>query len=76
MKFKHLIIGILVGLLLGGGGVVLAGKWSDYPICVRYITQELGWKVVGRKREWPLYSFSEPEKRHNVVKTINVSNGY
>jgi len=29
MKFKHLIIGVLVGLLLGGG-VVLAAKWSDF----------------------------------------------
>ena len=48
-------------------------KWSDYPICVRYITQELGWKVAGRKKKWPLYSFGGEEKDNNVVKTVNIS---
>lgn len=31
MKFKHIVIGVIVGLLLGGG-VVLATKWSDFNL--------------------------------------------
>jgi len=40
-------------------------KWSDYPICVRYILQELGWKVAsGSDKKWPLYSFRKENKRN------------
>lgn len=42
-------------------------KWSDYPICVRYILQELGFKHIRRnRRKWPIQSFEEKEKR-NVI---------
>lgn len=51
-------------------------KWSDYPITVRYIAQELGWKTANHShKKWPLNSYGEPEKRHNVVKTIDISRG-
>ena len=45
-------------------------KWSDYPITVRYILQELGWKLSVRgEKKWPLYSFKTESKR----KTIDIS---
>ena len=44
-------------------------KWSDFPICIRYILQEVGWKE-GRKfrrHEWPLQSFKKPESDKNII---------
>ena len=33
-------------------------KWSDYPICIRYIAQETGWKHKSKKiKMWPTQSF-------------------
>jgi hypothetical protein len=42
-------------------------KWSDYPICVRYILQEIGWKRAraGRKK-LPYYSYQK-EKDDKVT---------
>jgi len=40
-------------------------KWSDYPICLRYILQEVG-QHRGRKHHWPLQSFKK-RKSQNVV---------
>ena len=44
------------------------GGWSDYPICVRYILQELGWRERAsyrHKSKWPLQSFRKikPDKQ-------------
>ena len=43
-------------------------KWSDYPICVRYILQEIGWKRgKDNRRKWPMQSFGKSEsKRHTI----------
>ena len=41
-------------------------KWSDYPITLRYILQEVGWKAT-RKKKWPLNSFTEPGLERRVV---------
>ena len=40
-------------------------KWSDYPITVRYILQEVGWKRKFGGKKWPLQSFEKivPERR-------------
>ena len=41
-------------------------KWSDYPVTVKYIIQEVGWKVrSGKKREWPLTSYGK--KNEDVI---------
>ena len=46
-------------------------KWSDYPICMRYILQELGWKHTQQsKKKWPLQSFKQPDG----TRTVDVSN--
>lgn len=42
-------------------------KWSDYPICVRYILQELGWKhAKKKKKQWPKYSFGQVQQKRQV----------
>jgi len=40
-------------------------KWSDYPITIRYIIQEVGWKRKFGGKKWPLQSFEKvkPEKQ-------------
>ena len=40
-------------------------KWSDYPICVRYVLQEVGWKRSQGEKKWPLQSFQKttPKKQ-------------
>ncbi len=40
-------------------------KWSDYPISVRYILSEVGWKRGQREKRWPLQSFKTitPERK-------------
>ncbi|MFX0194520.1 MAG: hypothetical protein ACFFCW_00235 [Candidatus Hodarchaeota archaeon] len=40
-------------------------KWSDYPICVRYILQEVGQRAK-RFDRWPLQSFKKQRSRHMV----------
>jgi hypothetical protein len=43
-------------------------KWSDYPICMRYIVQEVGWKRRGRNRKkLPYYSFQAKKKPRERV---------
>lgn len=42
-------------------------KWSDYPICIRYILGEVGWKKRERKKKWPLVSYKEPESDKKVI---------
>ena len=44
-------------------------KWSDYPICVRYVVQEIGWKESKNRKKWPLVSY----QTDNKPKTIDVS---
>jgi len=39
-------------------------KWSDYPICVRYILQEIGNR--GQKQKWPLQSFKKFKEQRRV----------
>lgn len=41
-------------------------KWSDFPICIRYILQDLGKKDKGRQKKWPLVSYQTEEKR-NII---------
>jgi len=44
-------------------------KWSDYPICLRYILQDIGWKHQnsGKRKKWPKYSYQEVEPRPQRV---------
>ena len=44
-------------------------KWSDYPICIRYILQEVGWKRkdAGRNKSWPLTSYGNVKDKRYVV---------
>jgi len=47
-------------------------KWSDYPICVRYILQELGWKHDRkRKKVWPKYSFGQLKAEKQIYQ-VNI----
>lgn len=48
-------------------------KWSDYPICIRYILQEIGRKQESkyRRRKWPLVSYEEAD---NDKRTIDLGN--
>jgi len=41
-------------------------KWSDYPVCVRYILQELGWKRRGGNRKKFPYVSYEKEKKQGI----------
>ena len=43
--------------------------WSDFPICVRYILQEVGKKYSGgrHKTKWPLNSYQDVEPKRNIV---------
>jgi hypothetical protein len=38
-------------------------KWSDYPICVRYIAQEMGWNIKNKRRtgRLPLVSYEKAD---------------
>lgn len=40
-------------------------KWSDYPICVRYIVQEIRGTRAKRSR-WPLQSFAKPKSDKKI----------
>jgi hypothetical protein len=38
-------------------------KWSDYPICVRYILGEIGMtRKVGKREKLPYVSYSKQDK--------------
>lgn len=42
-------------------------KWSDYPVCVKYILQELGWKRGHhRRRKLPYVSYQKKEKKNTI----------
>lgn len=42
-------------------------KWSDYPICLRYIVQEVGWREYKHKKSrWPLVSYKKPEPKRQT----------
>ena len=43
-------------------------KWSDYPICIRYLLQDLG-KGDSEKKKWPLASYKDVE---SGKKTMNL----
>jgi len=49
-------------------------KWSDYPICIRYILQDLGWKYQnsGKRKKWPKYSFGDVQQGRRVVDLSHV----
>jgi len=45
-------------------------KWSDYPITVRYILGEIGWKNKKKKKrstKWPLQSFKVKKPERNII---------
>lgn len=44
-------------------------KWSDYPICIRYILQAVGYKekYEGGRKKWPLTSYQDVEPKRKVV---------
>jgi len=44
-------------------------KWSDYPICIRYIVQDVGWKhqKSNKRKKWPKYSFGDLHPERQVV---------
>lgn len=45
-------------------------KWSDYPICIKYIIQAVGtkWKDKGQqKKKWPLTSYAKPESNRQII---------
>jgi len=44
-------------------------KWSDYPICIRYICQAISYKEKygNARRKWPLTSYQEVESDKKVV---------
>lgn len=44
-------------------------RWSDFPICVRYILQELGMKHrdKGHKKKWPLTSYGDIKPKRTVI---------
>ena len=42
-------------------------RWSDYPISLRYILQEIGWKIHSRRRrKWPLASYESIKPKRQV----------
>lgn len=40
-------------------------KWSDYPVVVRYIIQEIGQK--GKKKKWPLNTYGQTKRDSNII---------
>lgn len=44
-------------------------KNSDYPICVRYILEDIGWHRAGVKRnkKWPVVSYISEKRNKNVI---------
>jgi hypothetical protein len=47
-------------------------KWSDYPICLRYILQEVGWTRTKRKNKWPLQSFRTRKPQREIYNLGNI----
>ncbi len=42
------------------------GKWSDYPICLRYIVEGLGYRSKSKRKKLPFYSFTKPEDNRKI----------
>ena len=44
-------------------------KWSDFPICVRYILQEVGMKYRPheQRKKWPLTSYGDIEPKRKTI---------
>jgi len=44
-------------------------KWSDYPVCLKYILQEVGLKRQKNRRnnKWPTVSYGRPEVRRPTI---------
>lgn len=44
-------------------------RWSDFPICVRYILQEVGMKYRPReqRKEWPLTSYEDIKPKRTII---------
>ena len=43
-------------------------KWSDYPICIRYILQDVGWKSrEKKKKKWPLVSYKTGQMKRAPI---------
>ncbi len=45
-------------------------KWSDYPVCMKYILQELGAKYTNRsnkRNKWPLQSFGAKKQEKTII---------
>ena len=44
-------------------------RWSDLPICVRYILQEVGMKYRPReqRKKWPLTSYEDTKPKRTVI---------
>jgi len=42
-------------------------KWSDYPICIRYMLQDLGIKEKYKRKKWPLTSYQDVEPKKNII---------
>jgi hypothetical protein len=47
-------------------------KWSDYPICVRYILQEVGWKHYDKRRQnkFPIRSYEISRQQNNNMQDM------
>lgn len=44
-------------------------KWSDFPICVRYILQEVGMKYRPKeqRKKWPLTSYEDTKPKKTII---------
>ena len=43
-------------------------KWSDYPICIRYICQEFGREAMKHKKsKWPVTSYGDLKPKNKIV---------
>ncbi|MCK5604830.1 hypothetical protein KAR91_23270 [Candidatus Pacearchaeota archaeon] len=50
-------------------------KWSDYPICVRYVLEACGWKHKKKKRQnkWPLQSFKAMKPEKTIIDVSHIA---
>jgi hypothetical protein len=49
-------------------------KWSDYPICLRYMVQEIGWRRKNkRKRKLPYYSFNARKPKRKRIELTGLA---
>lgn len=44
-------------------------RWSDFPVTLKYIIQEIGWKEKNKhkRRSWPLVSYKKPQSDKHVI---------